>query len=196
MSTLEAWPFVVARNATLDWRPILAPAFLVDAQADYLLVTETADAGQDPAQLSQSVIESSKVGTMTLVFRSVPATSSLLSRTPVEPLLDRFGRPLHVVEGLVIRGADDGVHGDLGAAVDGVRAETLRLMPAFWKERSETAPAARSTPVHITVADRASAGPPEQGERPPRNERWPPLPLAVVLLVVVGAATWWWLRAS
>jgi len=196
VSTLEAWPFVVARNATLDWRPILAPPFLVDAGADYLLVTETADAGRDPTEPGQSVVESSKVGTITIAFRSVPATSALLGRTPAEPLLDRFGRPLHVVEGVVIRGDHKGLPEGLALVVNGVRAETLRLMPAFWEEESETAPAERSEPARISVPGGESTVLPEQERRASERDGWPPLPFAMVLLVVVGAAAWWWLRAS
>ena len=100
MSELEAWPFIVARNATLDWRPILAPPFLIEAEADYLLVTQTSGPGEGSTLPRLSVIDSSKAGAITIAYRSVPATSALLGRTPAEPLLDRFGRPLHVVEGL------------------------------------------------------------------------------------------------
>lgn len=196
MSAVEGWPFIVARNATLDWRPILAPPFLVDAGADYLLVTETSAPGADLPLPRISVIESTKVGAITVAYRSVPATSGLLGRTPAEPLLDRFGRPLHVVEGVVIRGAHRGPPGDLGSVLDGVRAETLRLLPAFWDEESETAPAARSQPVRISVPGGGTTAPPENERRASRSDGWPPLPLAIALLVVVGAAAWWWIRAS
>lgn len=196
MSKLEAWPFVVARNATLDWRPILAPSFLVDAGADYLLVTQTSGPGADPNLPNLSVVESSKAGTITLAFRSIPATSALLGQTPAEPLLDRFGRPLHIVEGLAIRGAHQVSPGNLQPVIDGVRRETLRVLPAFWEEESETVAAMRSQPVRISVASRETAVPPEDGKRAPENGSWPALPFAVVLLVALGAAAWWWFRAA
>lgn len=196
MSDLEAWPFIVARNATLDWRPILAPPFLVDAQADYLLVTETSGPGRDPAQVSRSVVDSAKAGTITLVFCSTTATSDLLGRTPTEPLLDRFGRPLHVVEGLVIRGAHRASPDDLRPAIDAVRAETLRLLPAFWDEESETALAERSHPMHVSGATPGTTVRPEDRERGPNNGIWPALPFAVMLVVALGAALWWWFRAA
>jgi len=196
MSSIEAWPFVVARNATLDWRPILAPSFLVDAEADYLLVTETSGRGADLTQPSISVIESTKVGAITVAYRSVPATSALLGRTPAEPLLDRFGRPLHVVEGLVIRGAHRAPPGDLGSALDGVRTETLRLMPAFWEEESETAPAERSQPVHIRLSTQEPTVLPDDEERGPGGSSWSALPFVVILFVALGAAAWWWFRAT
>lgn len=197
MSEFEAWPFIVARNATLDWRPILAPPFLVDAQADYLLVTETSAPGEDANQPNLAVIESAKVGTITLAFRSIPATSALLGRTPVEPLADRFGRPLHVVEGIVIRGAHRVHWGHLRPAIDGVRAETLSLWPAFWEQESETDPPARSQPTPVSAATQGTTGHPPNEEREPKNGNWPALPLAVVLFALLGAAAWWcWSRAA
>lgn len=192
MSSIEAWPFIVARNATLDWRPILAPPFLVDAQADYLLVTETSGPGGDTAQLSLSVVESSTAGTITLVFRSTPATSDLLGSTPAEPLLDRFGRPLHVVEGLVLRGDHRTPPGELRPAVDRVRNQTLRLLPAFWEEESEAAATLRSEPMMIDTATEATSGRRQEGDRGPENGNLPAVPFALIVVIALSAAAWWW----
>mgnify|MGYP001581859286 CR=1 FL=1 len=109
-----------------------------------------------------------------------------------EPLLDRFGRPLHVVEGLVIRGIHRALPEDLRPAIDGVRAETLRLLPAFWEEQSETVPVARSQPIRISGATQDATVRTQDEERGPGNGGWPTLPFVVVLVVAVGAATWWW----
>lgn len=196
MTEVEAWPFIVARNATLDWRPILAPSFLVDVGADYLLVTETSDPGAEPSRPNVSVVESARAGTITLAFRTVPATSALLGRTPVEPLLDRFGRPLHVIEGLAIRGAHEVLAGDLRTAIDRVRAETLRLMPAFWEEQSESAPAVESQPLRVGDSGQAMTVGSQDEASGRRSGSWPALPFAIIVFAAVGTVAWWWFRAT
>lgn len=193
MSTAQAWPFIVTRNATLDWRPILAPPFLIDAKADYLLVTETSGPSPELTQPSMNVVESAGAGTITVVFSSIQATTEMLGRQPAEPLADRFGRPIHVVEGLVLRGAQDPSPSDLQSTLDRVRDETLRLLPAFWDEEDEAAPPARSRPMPITVITaQAPAAPPHDEQQGAKTTSRMALPLILIGVLALVAATWWW----
>lgn len=196
MSTAQAWPFIVARNATLDWRPILAPPFLIDAQADYLLVTETSGPDPELTQPSVTVVKSAQAGTITVVYSSIPATTELLGRQPAEPLLDRFGRPLHVVEGLVLRGDYRDLPSGLQPTLERVRAETLRLLPAFWDEEDEAAPPAPSQPMPISIAAQTTAAPPHDEQQGPKRTSRMALPLLLVVVLALGAAWWWRARIA
>jgi hypothetical protein len=193
----QAWPFIVARNATLDWRPILAPPFLIDAHADYLLVTETSGPGPELTKPSVTVVKSARAGTITIVYSSIPATTELLGRQPAEPLLDHFGRPLHVVEGLVLRGDHRALPSGLQPTLDRVRTETLRLLTAFWNEEDEAAPPAPSQPIPISTAAQRTAAPapPHDEQQGPKRTGRMALPLLLVVVVALGAAVWWWWSA-
>lgn len=195
MSTAEAWPFIVARNASLDWRPILAPPFLIDARADYLLVTETSDPDPELPQPRTIEVESVQAGRLTIVFSTLPATSHLLGRQSEETLLDRFGRPMHIVDGLVLRGGRRGRTGSMENALDRVRAETLRRFPDFWEESDESTPPARSEPIPIDVAEQTGAPVARDDQVDFNSTRRLFLPVVLLIAVVLGASAWWWWRS-
>lgn len=195
MSAAQAWPFIVARNANLDWRPILAPGFLIDASADYLLVTESSGPEDGSGRPNVKVVESAKAGTITLIFSSIPATSELLGEARAEPLVDRFGRPLHVVEGLAVQGSGQLAPSDLEPSLEHVHAETIRLFPAFWVETAEAVPPLRSQPVAIDLSVPAPPAEPADQEQWPQKTTPTARPLILLALIVLGAAAWWWWRA-
>src|SRR4051794_14896662 len=101
----DLWPFVVTRNAVLDWRAIYAPQILVDAKDTYQLVLLTADTPDGPGVTSKSAqFDGAQAGT--LVFRSRPAADVLGTAEAV----DRFGRPIRVIDGfLTMHSADEDV---------------------------------------------------------------------------------------
>lgn len=194
MSSIQAWPFIVARNATLDWRPILAPPFLIEAQADYLLVTEIPGPGPELTKPGVIVVRSAQAGPVTIVYSRTPATSELLGRLPAEPLVDGFGRPLHVVEGLVLRGDLSTLPRGLQPLLDRVRAETLRLMPPFWDEEDEAAKPAPSQPLSIDTDSQPPAAQPHDEQQAQKATARIVFPLLLVALGI-GVAAWWWWRS-
>jgi hypothetical protein len=148
--SIEAWPFAVMRNPVLDWRPVLAPPFLIDSGGDYGLVLATWEAS---AQMQVRVIENSRDGALTLVFRRVPATGNHIGDgAPDASLHDRHGRPISIVEGLVIPGRRDAPARELTHAMEQVDTLLREHLPQFWNETDEAASAARSSPLTLTAA--------------------------------------------
>jgi hypothetical protein len=190
---VDAWPFIASRNPTLDWRPILAPDFLIEARADYLLLTETASPDPHPLwpTIEEKVVESARAGTVTLLFSSFAATNELLGEESDEQLLDGFGRPIHVVLGLVFRGRQHVPRSEQEAAVESVRSLTVKHFPAFWHEEREDVGPQRSEAMQATTdaPPTCSATLDTYGSaEAPRT--W--LFALGVAAITVAAAIWWW----
>ena len=66
-----AYPFVVARNRTLDWRALVAPDELINANEDYALVLQTGE--EHPAPVTIRRWEDHSARPWVLCYRSVPA---------------------------------------------------------------------------------------------------------------------------
>ncbi|GAA3247625.1 hypothetical protein GCM10017691_57080 [Pseudonocardia petroleophila] len=129
------WPFVVTRNPVLDWRAIYAPAFLVAGNDDYRLVTATAGRHPEPGRIKRS-------GGLTLAFCSRPAGEVLGSTRS----RDRFGRLVHVVEGVLAQGgAALGLH-HLDAVREVEAGRIKGLVADFWGRTEEGVPPVASTP--------------------------------------------------
>ncbi|KAF0957313.1 hypothetical protein [Rhodococcus sp. T7] len=157
----EAWPFVVTRNSTLDWRPIAAPPFVIDARTDFLLVRHTAGDGAHPVPLTVRHVDGPIVGSLTLAFRSRAATRALLadSRDQESQLRDRFGRPVFVVEGLALRGDVHLEEATATAAIDRIQTITTKHFPSFWCETNEAALAIPTASVEIQADRTMSVSP-------------------------------------
>ena len=155
---VQAWPFVVSRNPALDWRAIVAPPFLIDARADYLLVTETADPGSGAHGPQVRVATSGRVGSVTLLFRASPATAVLLGEETDDPLEDRFGRPVHIVEGVALLGAYDVEPAGLPTLLREVRPTTVEVYPEFWRRTDEAIAPSPSRPLLMSGVDGISGG--------------------------------------
>lgn len=91
---LEAWPFLVGRNAILDYRPILVPGFLSN---DSGKIQDTASIDHDSSSFKTDYISDKKYGNLTFVYRSVPAEEN------GEILVDAYNRPIYLVEGFVVK---------------------------------------------------------------------------------------------
>src|SRR3712207_6693249 len=98
---MDAWPFLVSRNRSLDYRAVVAPDFLVRAgRAQILAVAATGDPTA-PDHIFARQIRDADVGDVTLVFQVVTA------REGGEVLTDGFGREIEWVEGVVLKGRED-----------------------------------------------------------------------------------------
>ncbi|MGN7200338.1 hypothetical protein [Arthrobacter sp. SAFR-044] len=137
---VEVWPFIVARNPELDWRPIYAPDFLVQDKNDFMLVLQTGSAPHQESILTKT-IDVRHRGRFTLAFRSRPA-SQMLRDTEGK---DRFGRPIHVIEGLVVPGWHPIDEAGVERLLDAQQELTAELLGAFWGTSSEQALAVPSS---------------------------------------------------
>lgn len=174
----EAWPFVVSRNPELDWRPVIAPPFLIEARADYLLVHETAGGGaSDRPQLRRV---DSGLGRLTLAYRRRDAWTALLGDSSnlagEQQLHDRFGRPIHLIEGLVVRGDRDIPRSQVGPLLDAVRVQAAAAFPSFWQLADESIPPLPSAPLIVPTQPRGR------------------LPMDLLVAGAMGALALLWLR--
>lgn len=144
----EAWPFVVTRNRDLDWRPICAPPAFVRNDADYFLVTATAEPAH-PQELTMRDVPDHVLGPLRLCYRSVPL-GDLLGQ---DAALDRFGRRVFAVEGFVIFGGrlPPGAGPAVSSALDERRPELERIVGRFWPTSDEEEKPLESAPVLVAL---------------------------------------------
>lgn len=133
-----AWPFVVTRNRLLDWRPIVAPDFMIAQGGEYLLV-HAADPGDGPtpSPLFERVVATERYGDLTLLARSRQATADLIGGSAHEQLVDRVGRPIQLIEGLVLPGRHRGCAARWQAQLARVDAIARQSFPDFWRSEDE-----------------------------------------------------------
>jgi WD40 domain-containing protein len=100
----RGWPFLVSCNQHLEYRTIVAPDFICQAKVAQLLA-DTADGDLTDAQsVVYRDIYHSAAGDIALVFRVIRAVSNDIGREGQEGLKDLFGRPIYLIEGVVLQG--------------------------------------------------------------------------------------------
>ncbi|MCM0591430.1 MAG: hypothetical protein ACIWVG_10370 [Gloeotrichia echinulata HAB0833] len=103
--SIKAWPFLISRNQSLDYRTIVAPDFIIDAKNTYLLIqVADGDLTEENEALFRQV-KSPKLGYLTVVFRVIKAKKKDIEQEPQNQVLkDPFGREIYFYEGIVIKG--------------------------------------------------------------------------------------------
>ncbi len=103
----EAWAFLVSRNRYLDYTTIVAPDFMCQAKATKLLANAAIGELTGFDRVLYREIHQSHLGDLTLIFRILKATATLLEPEAEEAVLkDAFGREIHLIEGIVLRGIE------------------------------------------------------------------------------------------
>lgn len=186
--SVEAWPFAVTRNRMLDWRPILAPDFLLEADGDFMLTYETAaDESGDPDRVFRKEVALPQSQQVTLVYRQLPLTADWIGGSADDRLRDEFGRELDVVEGLVMTGEVPDAEDAFGTFLPQLHPLVRKTLASFWEETDEAARAEAShrlaepmagASANAGVAGRAGSGRP--GRRSGRR--------AAVAAVLLAAA--------
>jgi hypothetical protein len=117
-----AWPFLISRNRTIDYKVIVAPDFLVQTGQENIL-------GNVPGeQVTEKPVYhklKSDGGVLSLIFMVK------LAKTGQSTLRDEFGRPILWTEGLVFR---DNVEGLKVAEADfqSLHEQMQILFKSFW----------------------------------------------------------------
>lgn len=143
-----AWGFAVTRNKLLDWRPMLAPEFMIAQGGEYFLVhAADPEDGPDPSRVVERIVTSERYGDLTLVVRNIEATADLIGGSPREQLLDRTGRPIQMIEGLVLRGRHPGSAARWEDQLTRVDVMARRAFPRFWESEDEAEPPVPSQPL-------------------------------------------------
>jgi hypothetical protein len=131
----QIWPFVVARNSTLDWRPVLAPDVLMHDGREFSLVLETT--GSHPIDLTRRTWRDAAENSWSIAYRSTAALTSVVDGDGDAQLLDRFGRPVYLIEGVLARG-EESIPLQLGAVlIERSHRDGLAAFARFWSEESE-----------------------------------------------------------
>ncbi len=92
---LEVWPFLIGRNQTLDYRPILVPDFLKDNST---IIQSTVKLDHHSSLMRSLQVCDDKLGSMIFSYRSITANRN------DEILLDASSRQIYRIEGFVFRG--------------------------------------------------------------------------------------------
>jgi len=91
----EVWPFLIGRNQTLDYRPILVPDFLKENST---VIQRTAKLDHHSNSMRSLQVCDEKLGSLIFRYRSITAKRN------DEVLLDASSRQIYRIEGFVFRG--------------------------------------------------------------------------------------------
>lgn len=151
--TSHAWPFVVGRNSLLDWRPIIAPRFMIEDRSSFLLTHQAVhDPGSDLSRPALRLVRASLSGDLTIIYRTIaPTTDSK------EALCDRFGRPISLVEGVVVRGEVPDALVVWGPQLSRIDKVARGAFEQFWGVEDEGFRAASSSPLFSRTEEKRSA---------------------------------------
>ncbi|BAY07854.1 WD40 repeat domain-containing protein [Calothrix sp. NIES-2098] len=142
--SFKAWPFLVSRNLYLDYRTVVAPDFICNAQISNLLARATDGDLTDAGTAICRKITGSSVGDLTLIFQIIKGTKADIQCADETTILkDPFGREIYLIEGLVFHEILDNVainHQAISAAHNQVR----EAYSEFW-EITDPSPAKAST---------------------------------------------------
>jgi hypothetical protein len=101
---LEAWPFLIGRNKTLDYQPVISPHFLSENRLSFLLAQAASGVESGPDSATYREIHGTKVGDLSLIFRVIQPKAGDYSLGGDEILVDEGSRPIRLIEGIVILG--------------------------------------------------------------------------------------------
>jgi len=182
--TGEAWPFVVTRNRVLDWRPIIAPGFMVEQGGYYLLTHESATEEDQPSTAPRErVISTERFGDLTLVYTTAPATRRLLGEDSDQVLTDRGSRRISITAGLVLRGRRPGAATRWQHRLGDVTQMAAEAFPKFWATDDEKTEVIASQPVasRMAVTPATSVQSKPVHAAPSTGRRW------ALILIPIGA---------
>jgi WD40 repeat protein len=104
MNEIQAWRFLVSRNQFLDYRTVVAPDFMCQANIASLLAKAAEGDLTNDDSVYYREIHGSKVGDLTIIYRVVEAQARDVHPELDGALKDSFGRDIYFIEGIVIKG--------------------------------------------------------------------------------------------
>lgn len=137
------WPFLISCNKELDYQPIIAPDFMVDAKKSGLLMRWAKSDNDLSGKIREVVVSTPDWGKLTLLYRVIMAKNEQTTYRDVS------GRPILWIEGVVVRGdikKDDTFYSLLKKTFHFLEREFL----LFWTGQIKLKP---SSPVSIQVQE-------------------------------------------
>lgn len=156
------WPFLYAANADLDYRTVVAPDFLVQAEKVSLL-RRSLDPRIDrrsEGQIRSAHLDANGIGQISIFYRPV------FVRDGEEEICDRHGRPIVRVDGVLIREQRDGTEvgqDEIETLIEQAKSKLDGQFREFWTATSGRRPVP-SGPLR------------SDGGRPPETEQPEPDP--------------------
>ncbi len=91
---IDAWPFLISRNQSIDYTAIVAPEFLVNAHCEEKIINFLDD---DDDVLDKPLISQDEENDITLIYHAIPAKGDINYK-------DTVGRQIYRYEGVIIKG--------------------------------------------------------------------------------------------
>jgi hypothetical protein len=135
------WPFLISCNKEVDYQPIIAPDFMVDAKKSGLLMRWAKFDNDLSGNIREVAIPTSDWGKITLLYR---VTMAKKEQTPYR---DSSGRPILWIEGVVVKGdikKDDMLYNHLKRTFYFLEEE----FTSFWTGQAKLKP---SSPISVQV---------------------------------------------
>jgi hypothetical protein len=105
---IQAYPFLVSRNRSLDYRTVVAPSFFIDEGLASLLARSAGGDLTSPGYAIYREIQGTQLGDFALVFHVIEANQKdIYPDKEDEALTDPFGREIFLIEGVVLQGRPD-----------------------------------------------------------------------------------------
>ena len=104
MSEIQSWRFLVSRNQFLDYRTVVAPDFMCQANIASLLAKAAEGDRTNDDSIYYREIHGSKVGDLTIIYRVIEAQARDINPEMDGYLKDSFGREIYFIEGIVVKG--------------------------------------------------------------------------------------------
>jgi tetratricopeptide (TPR) repeat protein len=104
--SIEVSPFLISRNATFDYRVIVAPQYMVDNKVTSLLAKATSGDFTLPMSAIYREVHhyNPNIGVLSLIFCILQANTHHIGLEGNDALKDGCGRPIRLIEGFVVRG--------------------------------------------------------------------------------------------
>ena len=150
---IEAWPFLVSRNAAFDYRVVVAPQYMIENKVTSLLAKA---AGGDVTQQTFAIYREVRhphpeVGASSLIFHITEANAQYIGLEGNEALKDQYGRPILLIEGFVVR-----VQISIVVTEDDLLTAHWSMQEdykAFWHETSSTPTVRPSASLNLPLDD-------------------------------------------
>lgn len=104
MSEIQSWRFLVSRNQFIDYRTVVAPDFMCQANIASLLAKAAEGDRTNDDSIYSREIHGSKVGDLTIIYRVIEAQARDINAESDGALKDSFGREIYFIEGIVLKG--------------------------------------------------------------------------------------------
>jgi hypothetical protein len=131
---IQAYPFLVSRNRSLDYRTVVAPSFLIDEGISSVLARA---AGGNLTLSGYAIcreIQGTQVGDFTLVFHVIEANQKDIYPDKADKILiDPFGREIVFIEGLVLKERPDKFVVTQGL-FNSIHDRILNSYRSFWED--------------------------------------------------------------